>query len=513
MSEASQKIRVLLVEDSELDAELVVDEITNDGFAIESRRVENESEFFSALVEFAPDVVISDLSMPNFSGYRALEIARERVPDTPFLFVSGTMGEEKAVEAVRRGATDYVLKNNLARLAASFRRALREGEERAARSQAEKSLLRAQRYEGLALLASGLSHDLRNVLQPITMGASMLLEVGDERTRKIGLLMQDCAARGLDIVNSMLTFARGARKTVERVKVRTLLEGLALLLRGSAPRTVELAITLPDEDIELEGNYTELQQCLLNLCLNALQAMPNGGRLEVDAQSQELRDDFFQAGEPPLPGVYLRIAISDSGIGMTDEVKANLFKAFFTTKKEGTGLGLLSCRRILDNHRSYIRVESAPGKGSKFSLYFPLTATHATAPDLHRAPQGSGQRVLVVMEEASTLSLLTDTLRTNGYTVSPAQSGTAALQEIEAYGLPELVLMEAQMSLMTGVRTLSALLDRAFAGPVIMIVRAGAARLDDDLPPVQRIRFLEKPIESVMLLDAVAEEIGSTAKQ
>lgn len=509
MTETNHKIRVLVVEDSELDAELVIDEIANDGIAIESLRVEGEREFCEALADFAPDVIISDLSMPDFSGYRALELARGRVPDTPFIFVSGTMGEEAAVDAVRSGATDYVLKHNLARLAPSFRRALREAEERAARTQAEKSLLRAQRYEGLALLASGLSHDLRNVLQPITMGASMLLEVGDERTRKVGLLVQDCAARGLDIVNSMLTFARGARGAIERVKVRTLLEGLALLLRGSAPRTVELSIDLPENDIELDGNYTELQQCLLNLCLNALQAMPDGGRLEVGAESEDLSDDFFREGEAPSPGAYLRISISDTGIGMTDEVKANLFKAFFTTKKDGTGLGLLSCRRILDNHKSYLRVESTPGQGSTFSLFFPLgPAGQATSPaDLREAPQGSGQRILVVMEEASTLSLLSDILRSHGYTVSAAQSGSAALQAIEAHGLPELVVMEAEMSLMTGVRTLSALLDRAYAGPVIMLVRPGAPKLTDDLPPVERIRFVEKPIESAMLLNAVSEEM------
>jgi signal transduction histidine kinase len=421
------------------------------------------------------------------------------------------MGEEAAVEAVRGGATDYVLKHNLARLPASFRRALREAEEHRARAQAEASLLRAQRYEGLALLASGLGHDLRNVLQPITMGASMLFEIDDERAHKVGALVQDCAARGLDIIHSMLTFARGARVAVERVKVRTLLEGLALLLRGSAPRNVELAIELPDSDIEIDGNYTELQQCLLNLCLNALQAMPQGGRLEIGGGREDLVEEFFREGETRTPGTYLRLSISDTGIGMTDEVKANLFKAFFTTKEEGTGLGLLSCRRILDNHKSYLRVESAPEKGSTFSLYFPLSTSWATeaGTPLGEAPQGAGQRVLAVMEEAGTLSLLADVLRTHGYVVFAAQSGSAALQAIETNGLPDLVLMEAEMSLMTGVRTLSALLDRSYSGPVIMIVRAGASAPTEDLPPVKRIRFIEKPIESTTLLAAVAEELAA----
>jgi len=156
-------------------------------------------------------------------------------------------------------------------------------------------------------------------------------------------------------------------------------------------------------------------------------------------------------------------------------------------------------------------VLTAPGKGTTFTLYFPLATATATAEVVHEPPQGAGQRVLIVMEKASTLSLVSDTLRSNGYTVSAAQSGTAALQAIEAYGLPDLVVVEEEMSLMTGVRTLSALLDRRYEGPVIMIVRAGGVAHVDDLPPVRRIRIVEKPIESAALLEAVAAEIARNA--
>ena len=137
MNAPSAPVRILVVEDSELDAELLLCELERDGLDVVSERVDNEPAFVAALARFAPDVVISDLSMPSFSGYRALEIAREKAPDVPFLFVSGTMGEEAAVEAVRGGATDYVLKHNLARLPASFRSALREAEERRARANGE----------------------------------------------------------------------------------------------------------------------------------------------------------------------------------------------------------------------------------------------------------------------------------------------------------------------------------------------------------------------------------------
>jgi len=174
MGTAPPVLRVLLVEDSELDAELVLDQLRDDGLEVESMRVDDEAAFNDALAAFAPDIVISDLSMPEFSGYDALAIARSKAPRIPFMFVSGTMGEEAAIEALRGGATDYVLKDKLARLASAVRRALAETEEKRARDAAEAELLRVQRYESLALLASGLSHDLRNVLQPIAMGVAML---------------------------------------------------------------------------------------------------------------------------------------------------------------------------------------------------------------------------------------------------------------------------------------------------------------------------------------------------
>ncbi len=502
-------IRILMVEDNDLDAGLIIERLGKDGIRVEARRVDDESAFVDAVDRFAPDIVISDLALPAFSGLRALDLARERMPEVPFIFVSRAMGEEAAVDAVRRGATDYVSKNNLARLSASVRRALREAAERRARKRAEQDLLRAQRYEALALLASGLSHDLRNVLQPIAISASTLIEEGDEKTRKIGLLLQTCTQRGLDIVSAMLGFARGAR-TTDVVKVTRLLEGLRTLLRGSVSKNTELVIQPPVSEIEIDGNYTELQQCLLNLCLNALQAMPDGGRLTLAAYAHDLDGGFFEENETARPGSYLRIEVCDNGIGMSDEVKANLFKAFFTTKKEGTGLGLLSCRRIIEDHLGYLRIASKPGEGTTFSLYIPLrTATDAAAADA-QAPLGRGQRILLVSEGASVLSTMGNILSDHGYSVLPVQSGPAALREIEN-GLPDLVLMEAQMNLTTGVRTLSALIERDYRGPVIMIVEPGqGASMADDLPPIPNLRLIEKPVNAATLLRVAAQAATRT---
>lgn len=208
-------VRILLVEDDPLDAELILDELRADALAFEARVVDDEGGFDAALDAFAPDLVISDLSLPGFSGYRALERLRARSSVTPFVFVSGTIGEEAAIDALQRGATDYVLKGRLVRLASVVRRALRDANESLARERVEHELLRAQRFESLALLAGGLSHDLRNILQPLLLTADAIAGYDDIELRKHGQLVGDCARRGLEMVASMLSFARGARTGID----------------------------------------------------------------------------------------------------------------------------------------------------------------------------------------------------------------------------------------------------------------------------------------------------------
>lgn len=498
---AAETVRLLLVEDSPLDAELVLDELRDDGLALDFRVVEAEPDLVAALQDFRPQIVLSDLSLPAFSGHRALDLVLELAPTTPFIFVSGTIGEDTAVEAIKRGASDYVLKGNLTRLSSAVRAALRAAAERAARERAEQELVRAQRFESLALLASGLSHDLRNILQPALMAARMIEdEAPSDHMRKLGRLVHDCAERGLDMVASMLDFARGRRMHDERIDVATLFEALGLLLKGSLPRNVELKLDPGTEPLALAANPTELQQCLLNLSLNAIQAMPDGGKLELSAQRRELGDDFFAAGEDVRGGNYIHIAVSDTGVGMPPEVVGKLFTPFFTTKGDGTGLGLVSCSRIVKNYKGIIRVDSRPAAGTRFDIYLPVGAERgAAAVDI----QGRGERVLLVDEEASSLALLRDALEAHGYMVAAAQGGAAALQEIRRSGLPDVAIVDADMNLMTGVRTLLALQEREYAGPVLLLSRDRRELEGDALPPLPRLRVLVKPVA----IDALLKEL------
>ncbi len=515
MSGQGQKVRILQVEDSALDAELVLTELDHDGLAYEVTLVEDEQAYIAALDNFAPDIVLSDLSMPVFSGERALQILRDRGSDIPFIFISGTLGEESAIEALRNGATDYILKQNTARLASAVRRALREAEEQRARVRAEQELIRAQRFESLALLAGGLSHDLRNLLQPLLLAGDTLEDYADDpRLARLGTLVRDCGRRGLEMVSSMLSFARGARRA-ERVKLGALLDALNLLLQGSVPRTVRMEVDVFDPEVAFEGNHTELQQCLLNLSLNAIQAMPDGGSLRIETELVSLPDDFFVEGEQQVPGRYLRLSVIDTGQGMPPEVIERLFEPFFTTKSGGTGLGLLSCKRIVASHGGLMRVRSTVGEGTQFHLYLPLQALEgdqAESQAMDASLQGEAERVLVVVEEAVQLSLLVDTLDAYGYQAGASQSGTAALQWIEAHGVPDLVVMDADMNLFTGVRTLAALLDHGYAGAVLLLARPDAPPNLDELPHLDHLYVIDKPVQSKALLRKVREALGASAR-
>jgi signal transduction histidine kinase len=509
------KVRILQVEDNPLDAELVLTELDLDGLEYEVLLVDDEPAFTAALDSFEPTIVLSDLSMPLFSGERALQLLRERSAEIPFIFISATLGEEAAIVALRNGATDYILKQNTARLASAVRRALREAEEQRARARAELELIRAQRFESLALLAGGLSHDLRNLLQPLLLAGDTLEDYADDpRLARLGALVRDCGRRGLEMVSSMLSFARGARRA-EQVRLGALLEALKLLMQGSVPRSIDMNVDIFDADVAFEGNHTELQQCLLNLCLNAIQAMPDGGHLKVETAQANLPEDFFVEGEQPAPGRYLRLSVIDNGSGMTPEVLQRLFEPFFTTKELGTGLGLLSCKRIVASHGGLMRVRSKVGEGTQFHLYLPLNPEDdldAEPPVMESSLQGEAERVLVVVEEAVQLSLLADTLDAYGYQAGASQSGTAALQWIEAHGVPDLVVMDADMNLFTGVRTLAALLDHGYTGAVLLLARPDKPPNLDELPQLDHLYILDKPIQSKALLRKVREALEASER-
>ncbi|MGE8279624.1 MAG: response regulator [Stenotrophomonas sp.] len=494
-------VRILLVEDSPEDAELLSDQLLEAGLQASFERVDNEAEMRRVLADWAPDIVLSDLSMPGFSGYQALQILREVHPRVPFIFVSGTMGEETAVEALHKGANDYIIKHQPARLPSAAARAIREARSDVERQRVEDELMRAQRLESLALLAAGLSHDLRNILQPLLIVPDLIRDRSeDPKIIRLADVIAECGRRGHEMVESMLSFVRGSRQPSERIVLQRLFQAVGMLLKSSLPRNVELHLEVADDRMAIEANYTELQQVLLNLALNAIQAMPEGGRLTLVAE----RGDGDAGGQ-------VRIRVSDEGLGMDQATLDRLFSPFFTTKANGTGLGLVSCHRIIDSIGGQIKVNSVLGEGTCFDLLLPLHETTDAEDDegLPLVRPGRGERLLVVDDEATRLSLLGNALSSQGYRMRLASDGAVAMRHLQEAGLPDVVLVDSGIPLLSASQLLAEMQAMGYRGPAIVLEDSHAPVFADGQAPAGiSVHVLPKPLEMQRVFRAVADALG-----
>lgn len=489
-------LRILLVEDVREDAERMSAQILDAGLHAAFLRVESAEQLSRALRSYAPDIVLSDLSLPGFTGFDALRVVRQSDPELPFIFVSGTMGEGTALAALQHGANDYIIKDQPARLPSAVVRAV--GDARAARERrrVESELMRAQRLESLSLLAAGLSHDLRNILQPLLIVPDLLkARTDDPQLHRLADVIAECGRRGHEMAESMLSFVRGSRKPSERVCIPHLFDAVELLLRGSLPESVSLHARVDDAALAVDANYTELQQVLVNLALNAIQAMPAGGRLFLQAQGD---------------GDDLRITVQDEGIGMDAETLSRLFSPFFTTKPDGTGLGLMSCKRIVEACNGSITVESTPGQGTCFVLRLPMHAgEEAGEGPEHPLALGRGQCVLVVDGEATRLSLLGNALSSQGYQLQLASDGAAALRWMQQGQMPALVIVDGGARLLPAAHLLGAMAAAGFAGAALVLGEADTL-LPAGLAPVGvSVRLLPKPLEMQQVFRVVAEALDA----
>ena len=491
-------LRILLIEDSPEDAELMCEQMLDAGLEASFERVESAQELREALERAAPDIVLSDLSMPGFSGNEALQIVRAALPEVPFIFVSGTMGEENAVAALHQGANDYIIKHQPARLPSAVARAVREARSAMDRQRVEAELMRAQRLESLSLLAAGLSHDLRNILQPLLIMPDLLkARTDDPQLHHLADIIAECGRRGHEMAESMLSFVRGSRNTSEHICLAHLFEGVELLLRSNLPAKVTLHLEVAD-GLAVDANYTELQQVLLNLSLNGIQAMPDGGRLTLRAAAAA-----DTHGED-----WLRITVSDEGIGMDAQTLSNLFNPFFTTKATGTGLGLISCKRIVEGAHGTIQVDSTPGIGTRFEVLLPMQVLTDTA-DTVDGPiiAGAGQSILVVDGEATRLSLLGNALSSQGYHLQLASDGAAALRWMQQESMPALVIADAGSKLLSASHLLGEMAALGYRGPALVLEEADVAVPLAVFPPSINVHVLRKPLEMQQVFRSVAEAL------
>lgn len=300
----------------------------------------------------------------------------------------------------------------------------------------ESQFLRAQRMEAIGALAAGVAHDLNNILAPILMSSPLLREArpGAEDAVLVDTIEQ-CARRGADIVRQLLTYARGAPEVRVPLPVRHLLRELERMMRETFPRNLRIHVEAAEDLWPVTGDSTQVHQSLLNLCVNARDAMPEGGDLAVSVDNVEVDQAWQQVNPESQPGRYVCFAVRDSGVGIEMENLDRIFDPFFTTKPpgSGTGLGLASVLGIVRGHGGFVRVESCPGRGTLFSLYFPAHAQEVSVPSAvpsRALPHARGECVLIVDDEPSLRLAMQRILEAHGYGVRLAAEGHEALRMV-----------------------------------------------------------------------------------
>jgi two-component system cell cycle sensor histidine kinase/response regulator CckA len=508
-------LRLLLVEDSEDDALLVLRELRRGGYDVDVTRVETADAMARELADCEWDLVISDYSLPHFSAPESLKVLRESGRDLPFIITSGTIGEDTAVEAMRYGAHDFLVKSRLARLVPAVEREMRDAAERRAHRAAEESVKRleeqfrhAQKMEAIGRLAGGVAHDFNNILTAIMATADLALE-----TPALPLELQndlktirESGAKAASITRQLLAFSRKQVVQPRPIDLNGLIRESNAMLGRLLPPNVELELDLRATGI-IEIDPTQMEQVLLNLVVNAGDAMPEGGRITVATTDLDVRQPrTTTTGVVPL-GNYTVLCVRDTGVGMDEAIQTRIFEPFFTTKGpgRGTGLGLATVYGIVQQANGHIILESAPGRGTTFELYFErVNDVPAAVTSEHHIDLRGSEVVLLVEDEPSVRAPMSRALRDLGYFVLEAKDGEDALTVLNDFHQPvHLVVSDVVMPRMSGAELARSLHDWYPRLKVLFVSGYSEELLESHGFTPGSIRYLAKPFTAHQLAAAV----------
>ena len=382
------------------------------------------------------------------------------------------------------------------------------------RKTAEEHLFRAQRMESIGTLAGGIAHDLNNILSPIMMAIDMLrMTSADEQSVKWLKIMKENAERGAELVRQVLTFARGMAGERIPVQLKHVIKDLVGVLTQTMPKSIRVTYDVGPELWMISADPTQIHQILMNICINARDAMPSGGNINIQASNIHIDENYARMNIDAEPGNYVLIQVNDDGTGMPPDVVKRIFDPFFTTKDigEGTGLGLSTALTLIKSHGGFINVYSEVGKGTRFSIYQPSAESESELrPDTNElAARGNGELILIVDDEENIRNVAAATLENFGYSVLTAVDGTDALAVYSQRGGDvAAVLTDMAMPYMDGSALIRAL--RKMDPRVRIIAMSGlfTEAQTKELSGLDVETLIAKPYSAETLLDALNTVLG-----
>jgi len=379
----------------------------------------------------------------------------------------------------------------------------------------EARFLRAQRLESIGALASGIAHDLNNALAPVMMVVDLLKdELPREDRLQILETVQASSQRAAEMVKQITSFARGVSWKPARLSPKHLVTEIAKLCRETFPRSIQVEAKVAKELHWVEGNATQIHQVLLNLCVNARDAMPEGGSLVIEAANIALDRAVALGRSEPVSGSHVVLSVSDTGQGMPPEVLGRIFEPFYTTKEpgQGTGLGLSTVQGIVKTHDGFIEVSSQVGKGTTFKVYLPAVLTEGQAEpggtDTAHLVRGHGELILAVDDDVAILQMLRETLEAFGYRVLTAGNGLEALPLYQKHaGEIAVVITDMMMPVLDGPATIQMLRQINPRLKTIGVSGLGSEATVTKSGKLSVQAFLKKPYRTETLLRTLREVV------
>jgi two-component system, cell cycle sensor histidine kinase and response regulator CckA len=456
-------LRVLLVEDNPGDSDFIKEILEAAGGEVfELTDVARLDEAARAAKRETFDVVLLDLGLPDSAGLETLRGMRQQAPDVPIVVVTGNIEDQVGLAAIKEGAQDFVVKGQVT--GAYLGKVLsfaRERHDISRRLQESEDLLhQSQKMEALGQLAGGIAHDFNNLLTAILGYSDLLLkvqELSDPLARQGLAEIRHAAQRAASLTQQILSFSRRQTMRTQVVSLDEVLNGMEPLLRRTLGEDIDLVISHDSEEGAVDIDLHLFEQVLLNLAVNARDAMTSGGRLTIETGHVQLDDAYCCNHQEVAPGGYSLLAVSDTGCGMSDATIDRIFEPFFTTKPvgQGTGLGLATVYGVVRQSGGSISVYSEVGKGTCFKIYLPPACgaieSEVPAPEVPESPAGGGETILVVEDESALRDLVYKMLSDLGYRVLCAAGAEEALGLIDDSG-PALDLLLTDLVLPGGIQ-------------------------------------------------------------